>query len=107
MLGVDGGHSWVFQQLGLSIEGKSTGYVWGVLSVYLSRIFQTFVWHVRFAPLTRVRWSLKILLPLVTSSLDYLRCPAYAIMNEEVVRMDIFIEIFGKGNLFVSDIATH
>ncbi|KAL4910070.1 hypothetical protein BDW74DRAFT_186316 [Aspergillus multicolor] len=33
MLGADGAHSWVRQQLGFTLEGESTDYVWGVLDM--------------------------------------------------------------------------
>lgn len=33
MLGADGAHSWVRQQLGFMLEGDSTEYVWGVMDV--------------------------------------------------------------------------
>lgn len=33
MLGADGAHSWVRQQLGFKLEGDSTDYIWGVLDV--------------------------------------------------------------------------
>lgn len=33
MLGADGAHSWVRQQLGFKLEGESTDYIWGVLDV--------------------------------------------------------------------------
>ncbi|OAA63797.1 FAD monooxygenase [Cordyceps fumosorosea ARSEF 2679] len=33
VLGADGAHSWTRKQLGLSLEGESTDYVWGVLDV--------------------------------------------------------------------------
>jgi phenol 2-monooxygenase (NADPH) len=33
MLGADGAHSWVRQQLGYKLEGDSTDYVWGVLDI--------------------------------------------------------------------------
>ncbi|KAL4961141.1 putative FAD monooxygenase [Aspergillus stella-maris] len=33
MVGADGAHSWVRQELGFSLEGESTDYVWGVLDM--------------------------------------------------------------------------
>ncbi|KAL2825188.1 FAD binding domain-containing protein [Aspergillus cavernicola] len=33
MLGADGAHSWVRQQLGFTLEGESTDYIWGVLDI--------------------------------------------------------------------------
>lgn len=33
MLGADGAHSWVRNQLGFSLEGDSTDYIWGVLDI--------------------------------------------------------------------------
>jgi phenol 2-monooxygenase len=33
MLGADGAHSWVRNQLGFKLEGDSTDYIWGVLDV--------------------------------------------------------------------------
>lgn len=33
MLGADGAHSWVRQQLGFKLEGDSTDYIWGVLDI--------------------------------------------------------------------------
>ncbi|KAK5947616.1 hypothetical protein PMZ80_001769 [Knufia obscura] len=33
MLGADGAHSWVRQQLGFKLEGESTDYIWGVLDI--------------------------------------------------------------------------
>ncbi|KAL4933364.1 putative FAD monooxygenase [Aspergillus undulatus] len=33
MLGADGAHSWVRQQLGFTLEGDSTDYIWGVLDI--------------------------------------------------------------------------
>ncbi|KAI9369456.1 FAD binding domain-containing protein [Aspergillus egyptiacus] len=33
MLGADGAHSWVRQQLGFALEGESTDYIWGVLDI--------------------------------------------------------------------------
>jgi phenol 2-monooxygenase (NADPH) len=33
LLGADGAHSWVRQQLGFSLEGDSTDYIWGVLDI--------------------------------------------------------------------------
>lgn len=33
MLGADGAHSWVREQLGFKLEGDSTDYIWGVLDV--------------------------------------------------------------------------
>lgn len=33
MLGADGAHSWVRDQLGLKLEGDSTDYIWGVLDI--------------------------------------------------------------------------
>ncbi|KIX98498.1 uncharacterized protein Z520_05799 [Fonsecaea multimorphosa CBS 102226] len=33
MLGADGAHSWVRQQLGFKLEGDSTDYIWGVMDV--------------------------------------------------------------------------
>lgn len=33
MLGADGAHSWVRNQLGFKLEGESTDYVWGVLDI--------------------------------------------------------------------------
>lgn len=33
MLGADGAHSWVRNQLGFKLEGESTDYIWGVLDI--------------------------------------------------------------------------
>ena len=33
MLGADGAHSWVRQQLGFTLQGESTDYIWGVLDI--------------------------------------------------------------------------
>jgi phenol 2-monooxygenase len=33
MLGADGAHSWVRQELGFKLEGDSTDYIWGVLHI--------------------------------------------------------------------------
>ncbi|KAJ4159541.1 uncharacterized protein LMH87_008439 [Akanthomyces muscarius] len=33
MLGADGAHSWTRKQIGLSLEGESTDYIWGVLDI--------------------------------------------------------------------------
>jgi len=33
MLGADGAHSWVRNQLGIKLEGESTDYIWGVLDI--------------------------------------------------------------------------
>jgi len=33
MLGADGAHSWTRQQIGLTLEGDSTDYIWGVLDI--------------------------------------------------------------------------
>lgn len=33
MLGADGAHSWVRNQLGFQLEGESTDYIWGVLDI--------------------------------------------------------------------------
>lgn len=33
MLGADGAHSWVREQLGFKLEGESTDYIWGVLDI--------------------------------------------------------------------------
>ncbi|KAF9895072.1 hypothetical protein FE257_004701 [Aspergillus nanangensis] len=33
MLGADGAHSWVRDQLGFTLEGESTDYIWGVLDI--------------------------------------------------------------------------
>lgn len=33
VLGADGAHSWVRKQLGFSLEGESTDYIWGVLDI--------------------------------------------------------------------------
>ncbi|KAL4892418.1 FAD binding domain-containing protein [Aspergillus ambiguus] len=33
MLGADGAHSWVRNQLGFALEGESTDYIWGVLDI--------------------------------------------------------------------------
>lgn len=33
MLGADGAHSWVRKQLGFTLEGESTDYIWGVLDI--------------------------------------------------------------------------
>ncbi|KAL3461616.1 thioredoxin-like protein [Aspergillus heterothallicus] len=33
MLGADGAHSWVRQQLGFALEGESTDYIWGLLDI--------------------------------------------------------------------------
>lgn len=33
MLGADGAHSWTRKQIGLSLEGDSTDYIWGVLDI--------------------------------------------------------------------------
>ena len=33
LLGADGAHSWVRNQLGFSLEGDSTDYIWGVLDI--------------------------------------------------------------------------
>lgn len=33
VLGADGAHSWVRKQLGYSLEGESTDYIWGVLDI--------------------------------------------------------------------------
>ncbi|ATY67381.1 FAD monooxygenase [Cordyceps militaris] len=33
VLGADGAHSWTRQQIGLTLEGESTDYIWGVLDI--------------------------------------------------------------------------
>ncbi len=39
MLGADGAHSWVRNQLGFKLEGDSTDYIWGVLDIIPVRLY--------------------------------------------------------------------
>jgi len=43
MLGADGAHSWVRNQLGFNLEGESTDYIWGVLDIVPITDFPEFV----------------------------------------------------------------
>ena len=42
MIGCDGAHSWTRRQLGFSMEGDQTDYIWGVLDIIPITNFRTF-----------------------------------------------------------------